>query len=66
MLIIDGQEAHVRPQTQKKKKNCLAWYVNPQPRICLLANIFTSGKIVEFDPELWILIFQTIEELACS
>jgi hypothetical protein len=59
MLAINPQKALVCLQAQN---NLPAWIVNPQPQVL---RIHLFGKYIR-DKELWISIFQAIDELVCS
>jgi hypothetical protein len=60
MLAIDPLQALVHPQTQKSYP---AWIVNPQPQLLKIRRMLANRSA---DYELWISIFQAIDELVCS
>jgi hypothetical protein len=60
MLVIDPLQALVRPHTQKIYP---AWIVNPQPQLLRIHHFLVNRSA---DLELWISIFQAIDELVNS
>jgi hypothetical protein len=60
MSVINPLQALVHPQTQK---NYPAWIVNPQPQLLRMCLFLVNRSA---DWELWISIFQAIDELVSS